>query len=200
MKMKSIIALCAVLINLIAYSAEAVGVNTSRSNIKNYAISLDSGVWCYSVFERGDPKAPIRIIEVQSSIDNQCEGESLKQVPLAKEVLVEVLNSKRQKLAGEELEVLPLSAIQLSSISDGSTNQWPLMRMKKGVVKFFNETKGRYASDPYAEDTVRFFLDLPSELRSVVDESFKGASRVIIILREIQEGKKGLNAVNVKKA
>ena len=45
------------------------------------------------------------------------------------------------------------------------------------------------------------FLELPNELADIVLDAAKGKGSVIIVIRdEVQEGKKGLNAVNVKLA
>src|SRR5207245_299329 len=95
------------------------------------------------------------------------------------------------------IEVVPVSTLELLAFADGSAGQWPVQLMKKGTVKFFNESKVTH--DKYLENG-RFLLSLPQELQNLVDDAAKGSSHVIIILREVQEGKKGLNAVNVKLA
>jgi CspA family cold shock protein len=61
--------------------------------------------------------------------------------------------------------------------------------MKEGKVKFFNESKG-YGFIKDAESSEEYFVHvsgLVDEIREEDDVSF-----------ELQQGKKGLNAVNVK--
>jgi cold shock protein len=62
--------------------------------------------------------------------------------------------------------------------------------MKNGVVKFFNETKGfGFITDEGGQDIFVHVSGLKQEVRQ--------NDRVIF---EVQEGRKGLNAVNVKLA
>jgi cold shock CspA family protein len=77
--------------------------------------------------------------------------------------------------------------------------------MKNGTVKFFNETKREvsvHVSGLGGEirENDHIFL-LPRELQRIVDEARLKGGRVFILIQfEVQEGKKGLNAVNVKLA
>jgi cold shock protein len=62
--------------------------------------------------------------------------------------------------------------------------------MKKGVVKFFNETKGfGFIKDESGEEIFVHVTGLTTEVRENDEVVF-----------EVQQGKKGLNAVNVKLA
>ena len=61
--------------------------------------------------------------------------------------------------------------------------------MKEGIVKFFNDSKGYgFIKDPETEE--EYFV----HVSGVVDE-IRENDRVTF---DLQEGKKGLNAVNVK--
>ena len=61
--------------------------------------------------------------------------------------------------------------------------------MKKGTVKFFNETKGfGFISDE--DSNKEYFV----HVSGLIDEIREGD----VVEFELQEGKKGLNAVNVK--
>ncbi|MDP2386298.1 MAG: cold shock domain-containing protein [Bacteroidota bacterium] len=62
--------------------------------------------------------------------------------------------------------------------------------MKNGVVKFFNETKG--FGFIKAEDGQEIFVHV-SGLKEEIQENDN-------VVFDVQEGKKGLNAVNVKLA
>jgi CspA family cold shock protein len=62
--------------------------------------------------------------------------------------------------------------------------------MKKGTVKFFNETKGfGFIKEENGQDIFVHVTGLKEDIRENDNVVF-----------EIQEGKKGLNAVNVKLA
>ncbi|MBL4670115.1 MAG: cold shock domain-containing protein [Flavobacteriales bacterium] len=61
--------------------------------------------------------------------------------------------------------------------------------MKKGTVKFFNGTKG-FGFVVDAEDSTEYFV----HVSGLIDEINEGDE----VEFELQEGRKGLNAVNVK--
>ncbi len=63
--------------------------------------------------------------------------------------------------------------------------------MKKGTVKFFNELKG-FGFIKDSESDKEYFV----HASGLVDQIKEGDE----VSFELQEGKKGLNAVNVKKA
>lgn len=63
--------------------------------------------------------------------------------------------------------------------------------MKKGTVKFFNQTKG-YGFIKDIETSTEYFVH-----SSGVEQKIKDGDEVIF---ELQEGKKGINAVKVKLA
>lgn len=63
--------------------------------------------------------------------------------------------------------------------------------MKKGTVKFFNELKG-FGFIKDSESDKEYFV----HASGLVDQIKEGD----VVSFELQEGKKGLNAVNVKKA
>ena len=66
-----------------------------------------------------------------------------------------------------------------------------LFKMKNGIVKFFNETKG--FGFIKANDTGEEFFVHVSGLKEEIRQNDE-------VVFEVQEGKKGLNAVNVKLA
>src|SRR5665647_2326437 len=171
-------------------SVFAASINTTRSNIKHPSISLDPGVWCYSVYEGGSPKAPSVVVEITTSVDDKCD-ESLKSALVTTEISLLVIDHDRLYSAKASYDVRPVSTMELLSSADGSTNQWPLRMMQNGTVKFFNNSK-KYATDPYVEDSEKAAvqLELPSELQDLLEESSRDAEHVIIILREVQQGKK----------
>ncbi len=170
------------------------------ANIKQQVISLNPGTWCYAVYETGDPKAPTVILEIATPKGGgDCDDKDDSRL-LAKEMSLQLDRGELGKRKSS-YEVGPLSTIGLLRSADGSTNQWPMLKMKNGTVKFFNDTK-RFRDDPYVEDAARLSiqLELPTELQVILEEAGIKAEQVIIILKEVQEGKKGLNAVNVKLA
>jgi len=63
--------------------------------------------------------------------------------------------------------------------------------MNKGTVKFFNDSKG-YGFIKDTEDEKEYFV----HISGLIDEIQEGDE----VEFELQEGKKGLNAVNVKLA
>ncbi len=63
--------------------------------------------------------------------------------------------------------------------------------MKEGTVKFFNDSKG-YGFVKDSEDSQEYFV----HVSGLVDEVRENDS----VTFELQEGRKGLNAVNVKLA
>ena len=63
--------------------------------------------------------------------------------------------------------------------------------MKQGTVKFFNESKG-YGFVKDSEDNQEYFM----HITGLVDEVRENDS----VTFELKEGRKGLNAVNVKLA
>ena len=70
-------------------------------------------------------------------------------------------------------------------------NQNIIIKMKNGTVKFFNETKG--FGFIKANDTNEEFFVHVSGLKEEIRQNDE-------VLFEVQEGKKGLNAVNVRLA
>lgn len=199
--MKTISARSVLIILSLIYVSIASGasINTTRSNIKHHQmVSLDNGSWCYVVYERGNPKAPSKLVEISTSIDGKCDDDLKATAALGQEMALTLKEDLPQNLL---IKVEPITISQLMVFADGSTNQWPLRLMKKGVVKFFNEAKKDFSTDPYVEDTQRsVLLNLPSELKKVIDEAAKEDAHMLIIIRDVKEGKKGLNAVNVKLA
>jgi hypothetical protein len=199
--MNSISARSVLIILSLSYASivSAASINTTRSNIKHHQmISLDRGNWCYVVYERGNPKAPSKLIEISTAIDGKCDVDLKVTAQLGQEM---ALILKEDLPQNSLIKVEPITITQLMVFADGSTNQWPLMLMKNGVVKFFNEAKKDYSTDPYVEDTQKsVLLNLPSELKKVIDEAAKDEAHILIIIRDVKEGKKGLNAVNVKLA
>lgn len=199
--MKTISARSVLIILSLTYASivSAASLNTTRRNIKHHQmISLDNGSWCYVVYERGNPKAPSKLIEISTSVNGKC-GSDLKAIAALGQEMA--LTLKEDLPQNTLIKVEPITISQLMVFADGSTNQWPLRLMKNGVVKFFNEAKKDYSTDPYVEDSQRsVLLNLPSELKKVIDEAAKDDAHVLIIIRDVQEGKKGLNAVNVKLA
>lgn len=66
-----------------------------------------------------------------------------------------------------------------------------IIRMSKGTVKFFNDSKG-YGFVTDEETSKEYFV----HVSGLIDEVKEGDD----VEFELQEGRKGLNAVNVKKA
>jgi cold shock protein len=66
-----------------------------------------------------------------------------------------------------------------------------LSKMKNGIVKFFNETKG-FGFIKANDSNEEFFVHV-SGLKEEIRQNDE-------VLFEVQEGKKGLNAVNVRLA
>jgi cold shock protein len=63
--------------------------------------------------------------------------------------------------------------------------------MNKGIVKFFNEAKG-FGFIKDAENENEYFVHVSGLVDKIREED--------VVSFELQEGKKGLNAVNVKLA
>jgi len=62
--------------------------------------------------------------------------------------------------------------------------------MKKGIVKFFNSTKG-FGFIKDAESNEEFFVHVSGLIHEIQEKDE--------VTFEVQQGKKGLNAVNVKR-
>ncbi len=168
------------------------------ASVKQQVISLNPGTWCYAVYEAGDPKAPTVLLEISTPEGNDCDDKDESRL-VTKEISLQLDRGELGKRKSS-YEVSALSTIKVIG-ADGSTNQWPLLKMKNGTVKFFDSSK-RFRDDPYAEDATRLSiqLELPSELQIILEEACLNAEKVIIILKEVQDKKKGLEAVNVKLA
>jgi len=65
-----------------------------------------------------------------------------------------------------------------------------IFKMKKGTVKFFNESKG-YGFITDTETNEEYFV----HISGLIDENLQEGDEVEF---ELKEGRKGLNAVNVK--
>ena len=87
------------------------------------------------------------------------------------------------------VELLPISGIKLSL--QHQLNHLHYNQMEKGVVKFFNETKGFgfIKMEGSEKDIFVHVTGLKDKIRENDSVEF-----------ELQEGKKGLNAVNVRLA
>lgn len=66
-----------------------------------------------------------------------------------------------------------------------------IIKMKNGIVKFFNETKG-FGFIKASDSNEEFFVHV-SGLKEEIRQNDE-------VLFEVQEGRKGLNAVNVRLA
>ena len=176
---------------------------------RDLIISLDPGTWCYAVYQGKNTQVTPTIIEIKTSVNEQCHVEPRKTATLGRDISLELINADSQRSNGLDnnlhrlpqvsFEVAPLTTMQLLVGSDGSTNQWPIVEMKNGTVKFFVERSSARSMGGTWNENSRTFLDLPQELENIVNDFAKGNGPVIIIIRyEVQEGKKGLNAVNVK--
>ena len=173
---------------------------------KDLIVSLSQGTWCYAVYQGGNGKDSTSIIEIKSAVNDQCNTDTRKTATLGSDISLELM-MKECCSPGEIhrpplviFQVAPVTTTQLLTGPDGSTNQWPIVQMKNGVVKFYNDRRSTNVIGGPSTDS-RTLLELPIEFEDIVNDAAKGNGPVIIIIRdEIQEGKKGLNAVNVKLA
>lgn len=85
--------------------------------------------------------------------------------------------------------IIPTSAINTKASSDFNTRL--MMMMNNGTVKFFNEAKG-FGFIKEGDSNKEYFV----HMSGLVDQ-IKENDEVTF---ELQEGRKGLNAVNVKLA
>ncbi len=199
----------------LSVSAQAADKKQINDNIAQVHLSLDPGTYSYSLDmrdEAGVTTAYFKLVETPINLGKTAVSAAIGSIPFAGGVLAGAVSSEsifeilseKAKGAAPHMdginEVVPLSALVLADAS--AKNSSELKRMKTGTVKFFNESKGLAfpALDPKDLGT-HMFLTLPAELQKMADEAQMKGIRVILILQfEIQEGKKGLNAVNVKKA
>src|SRR5689334_15562910 len=84
-----------------------------------------------------------------------------------------------------------ISRFQFFCVSLFIINQNIIIKMKNGIVKFFNETKG-FGFIKANDSDEEFFVHV-SGLKEEIRQNDE-------VLFEVQEGKKGLNAVNVRLA
>jgi CspA family cold shock protein len=84
-----------------------------------------------------------------------------------------------------------ISLFQFFCVSLSIINQNIIIKMKNGIVKFFNETKG-FGFIKANDSDEEFFVHV-SGLKEEIRQNDE-------VLFEVQEGKKGLNAVNVRLA
>jgi CspA family cold shock protein len=180
-------------------------------------LSLNDGTYSYSVSERklngshtGDviikgsavktvPSEVITYLEiVEEPTDSGIASEALM-TQLVLEVAADGPNNN-----DGIIRVLPKTALDLVA-DDGGKDPGPVNKMRNGTVKFFNESKKEvFVHVSGLKEEIRendhIFL-LPQELQIIVDEARLKGGRVFILIQfEVQEGKKGLNAVNVKLA
>ena len=200
------------------------------SSDKRITVSLDPGTWCYAIYQGSNAKDLTTVVEIKSAVNDQCPSDPRATATLGRDISLELITVATDSLHRPPLvmfEVAPVTTTQLLAGPDGSTNQWPIVQMKNGVVKFYNDARsagsmgGTATKDSMKNGVVKFyndakragstggmtggnsgiFLELPNELADIVLDAAKGKGSVIIIIRdEVQEGKKGLNAVNVKLA
>lgn len=185
-------------------------------------ISLDPGAYSYAVRERLNcmrdtkpsdqyesncSKQAITYLEIvnansQAETGSASAGTAIGSIPIVGGVLLEVVNNDTWNQPG-------LSQVSskspLEAISEGGSG----IELKKTgsitvhadeasrIVNIIKEIKARTQTD----DTDALILAIPAELQRIVDEARANRNRVIIIIQgNMREGKKGLNAVNVKKA
>ena len=118
--------------------------------------------------------------------------------PLYTDVIFEV-NAGGAKLPPELSRVVPRSAMDAIAGAAGGVGT-PVTRMKNGTVKFFNDRREIFVHATGLQDrSEELYLALPEEVQALVNEAIVRGDHVLIVFR-IQEGKKGLNAVNVKLA
>ena len=116
---------------------------------KDLIISIEPGTWCYAVYQGKNSQVSPTIIEIKTAANEQCKTDPRMATPLGRDISLELINpeSQRNNIVDADLhrpprwsfEVAPLTTMQLLIGRDGSTNQWPIVEMKNGVVKFFNE-------------------------------------------------------------
>lgn len=168
-------------------------------------LSLTQGTYNYAVYAQKDENSGSTIyIEIAEAPVNASKASAVGSIPfvggaLRSDVSLEV--GAGEVLNHPELfAVAPLSTIETLA-GDGTENQPGIQFMKKGVVKFFNDEKQRRHPGKIDGQAKGLYLLLSDEFEKIVTEARTNSNRVIIIIRlKVENGKKGLNAVNVKLA
>ena len=183
---------------------------------KDLTVSLSQGTWCYAVYQGGNAKDSTSVIEIKSAVNDQCNTDSRQTASLGSDISLELINPESQR--NQDIHrpplgpyvVAPVTTMQLLAGPDGSTNQWPVLAMKNGVVKFYNDrTSGNSMSGATPKDSmkngvVKFYnqrsrsdsmgagpsgdsqtiLELPEEFEDIVNDAAKGNGSVIVTLRD----------------
>ena len=173
-------------------------------------LSLNDGTYTYSVSEQksnGSHNGDINIkrspLTTYVEIVEQPNGSGIASQALMAQLVLEVAADSPKNDNGIN-RVLPKTTLEQLA-DDSGTDPGPVNRMNTGTVNFFNESKKELfvhvsgLTDQIRENDHIFLL--PPELQKIVDEARLKGNRVLILLQfEVAEGKKGLNAVNVKLA
>ena len=192
-------------------------VSTKAGSPNVEILSLNDGTYSYSVSEQKSNGSHTGDVIIKGSAVKTVPSEvttylEIVQEPTDSGIATEALMTQlvlevaadSPKNSDGITRVLAKTALDL--VADGAgKDPGPVNKMSKGTVKFFNESKKEvFVHVSGLIDAIRendhIFL-LPQELQIIVDEARLRGGRVFILIQfEVQEGKKGLNAVNVKLA
>ena len=153
-------------------------------------VSLSEGTYTASVHERVDPKnGATVVVEVFQVTGNVFV--SLAR-PMSDLILAVTPVKGAADLCAAPLTVVEMVARQPASEASGQRVE------EIGPFTVAKAAPGRLAQDTACDGAVR--LQLPPELRKIVEQAVAHTAQVIVVFNVAADGKKGLNAVNVKLA